>query len=194
MAQSKTLNFGPFNSAFLRGDQLHTCSGNTHKQETQTQAATASLPGLGSDILCLHVPYSSPSPPPPAHHRRDSDCFRQTRAHLQSPDTRSGGETPRLGQAALCTGGTSASALRPRCSPLVTTSCFTHFPCLYDPAGGRGTGIPLQDSCRENPMDRGTWQATVHGVAKRWTQLKRLSTHNPYMQLQNSKVLQTGHF
>ena len=24
-------------------------------------------------------------------------------------------------------------------------------------------------SCLENPMDRGAWQATVHGVAKRWT-------------------------
>ena len=27
------------------------------------------------------------------------------------------------------------------------------------------------------PMDRGAWQATVHGVAKSWTCLKRLSTH-----------------
>ena len=26
-------------------------------------------------------------------------------------------------------------------------------------------------------MDRGAWQATVHGVAKSWTQLKRLSMH-----------------
>ena len=26
-------------------------------------------------------------------------------------------------------------------------------------------------------MDRGGWQATVHGVAKNWTLLKRLSTH-----------------
>ena len=26
------------------------------------------------------------------------------------------------------------------------------------------------------PMDRGAWQATVHGVAKSWTRLKRLST------------------
>ena len=25
---------------------------------------------------------------------------------------------------------------------------------------------PLQYSCLENPMDRGTWRATVHGVAK----------------------------
>ena len=28
----------------------------------------------------------------------------------------------------------------------------------------------------ENPMDRGAWWATVHQVAKSWTQLKRLST------------------
>ena len=27
-------------------------------------------------------------------------------------------------------------------------------------------GTPLQYSCLENPMDRGTWQAAVHGVAK----------------------------
>ena len=29
-----------------------------------------------------------------------------------------------------------------------------------------GNGKPLQYSCLENPMDRGTWWATVHGVAK----------------------------
>ena len=28
--------------------------------------------------------------------------------------------------------------------------------------------------------DRGGWQATVHGVAKSWTQLKRLSTHRGF--------------
>ena len=28
---------------------------------------------------------------------------------------------------------------------------------------------PLQYSCLENPMDRGAWSATVHGVAKSWT-------------------------
>ena len=42
--------------------------------------------------------------------------------------------------------------------------------------GGRH-GNPLQYSCLENPMDRGTWKATVHRVAKSWTRLKRLSTH-----------------
>ena len=31
---------------------------------------------------------------------------------------------------------------------------------------GEGNGNPLQDSCLDNPMDRGTWWATVHGVTK----------------------------
>ena len=31
---------------------------------------------------------------------------------------------------------------------------------------GGGHGNPLQYSCQENPMDGGTWQATVHGVRK----------------------------
>ena len=44
---------------------------------------------------------------------------------------------------------------------------------------GRGNDKPLQHSCRENPMDSGAWQATVHGVEKSWTRLKRFSTaHN----------------
>ena len=42
---------------------------------------------------------------------------------------------------------------------------------------GEGHGNPLQYSCLENPMDRGAWQAAVHGVAQNRTQLKRLSTH-----------------
>ena len=36
---------------------------------------------------------------------------------------------------------------------------------------GGGHGNPLQYSCLENPMDRGAWQATVHGVTKGWTRL-----------------------
>ena len=35
------------------------------------------------------------------------------------------------------------------------------------PEGGHGN--PLQYSCLENPMDRGTWRATVHRVAKSQT-------------------------
>ena len=34
-----------------------------------------------------------------------------------------------------------------------------------------GNGNPLQYSHLENSMDRGAWWATVHGVAKSWTQL-----------------------
>ena len=36
---------------------------------------------------------------------------------------------------------------------------------------GGGHGHPYQYSCLGNPMDRGAWQATVHGVAKSWTWL-----------------------
>ena len=31
---------------------------------------------------------------------------------------------------------------------------------------GGGNSNPLQYSCLENPMDRGAWRATVHGVVK----------------------------
>ena len=41
-----------------------------------------------------------------------------------------------------------------------------------------GNGNPLQYSCLDNPMDRGAWQATVHGVTKSWTQLSDF-THLP---------------
>ena len=48
------------------------------------------------------------------------------------------------------------------------------------PGSGRspreGNGNPLQYSFLENPMDRGAWQAIVHGIAKSSTE--RLSTHS----------------
>ena len=43
---------------------------------------------------------------------------------------------------------------------------------------GGGHGNPLQYSCLENPMGRGAWQATVHGVARSQTQLNQLSMHS----------------
>ena len=39
------------------------------------------------------------------------------------------------------------------------------------PRSGKGSGTPLQYSCLENAMDRGAWQAAVHGVAKSRTPL-----------------------
>ena len=42
---------------------------------------------------------------------------------------------------------------------------------------GEGNGWPFQYSCLENPMNRGAWRATAHGVAKSRARLKRLGTH-----------------
>ena len=36
---------------------------------------------------------------------------------------------------------------------------------------GEGNGNPLQYSCLGDPMDRGAWRATVHGVEKSGTRL-----------------------
>ena len=41
---------------------------------------------------------------------------------------------------------------------------------------GEGNGNPLQYSCLESPMDRGAWQATVHGVAKSQTVLSNFTS------------------
>ena len=45
---------------------------------------------------------------------------------------------------------------------------------------GGGNGNPLQCSCLENPMDRGVWQAMVHGVKKSRT---GLNMHTHYINL-----------
>ena len=37
---------------------------------------------------------------------------------------------------------------------------------------GEGIGNPLQNSCQENPMDRGAWWAAVYGVAQSRTRLE----------------------
>ena len=41
----------------------------------------------------------------------------------------------------------------------------------------KGHGYPFQYSCLENSMDRGAWQATVHGVTKSWTWLGDFHFH-----------------
>ena len=61
--------------------------------------------------------------------------------------------------------------------------CRTHLPMLDTSANakdvgsipeserspGKGNGNPLQYSCLRNPMDRGAWWATGHGIAKSLT-------------------------
>ena len=50
-------------------------------------------------------------------------------------------------------------------------------PVLGRSSGG-GHGNSFQYSCLENPMDRGAWRATVHGVTKSQTWLKQLGRHH----------------
>ena len=45
-------------------------------------------------------------------------------------------------------------------------------------SSGEGNGNPLQYSCLGNPMDRGAWQATVHGVAKELDMSQQLNNDN----------------
>ena len=52
------------------------------------------------------------------------------------------------GKESACNAGDTGSISGPRKSP------------------GEGNGNPLRYSCLGNPMDRGAWWATVHGVAK----------------------------
>ena len=42
---------------------------------------------------------------------------------------------------------------------------------------GGGNSNAHQDSCLENPMDRGAWQAIVHGVTNRWIRLTAHTQH-----------------
>ena len=54
---------------------------------------------------------------------------------------------------------------------------------------GEGNGSPLQYSCLENPMDRGAWWATVHGVAQSRTRLKRLSSSSSNLPHMHTHVI-----
>ena len=54
---------------------------------------------------------------------------------------------------------------------------------------GDGNGNPLQYSCLENSMDRGTWWAAVCGVTQSWTWLKQLSTHTHNLSNQNAELM-----
>ena len=49
-------------------------------------------------------------------------------------------------------------------------------------------GNPLQYSCLENPMDRGAYWATVHGVTNSWTQLIYSTTITTYVPITVQKL------
>ena len=48
---------------------------------------------------------------------------------------------------------------------------------------GEGNGNPLQYYCLENPMDRGAWWATAHGVAKSRTRLSDFTSLHTFYKL-----------
>ena len=50
-------------------------------------------------------------------------------------------------------------------------SNFIHLHVAIQFSPGEGNGNPLQYSCLENPMDRGAWWDTVHGITKSQTRL-----------------------
>ena len=53
---------------------------------------------------------------------------------------------------------------------------------------GEGTGYPLQySSCLENSVDRGAWQAIVHGITKGWTRLSSSTQHRLNVYFFNSR-------
>ena len=60
--------------------------------------------------------------------------------------------------------------------------CKRHRRCGIDPWVGRspggGNGNPFQNFCLENPMDRGAWRPTVHGITESTT-TDQLSAHGP---------------
>ena len=60
-------------------------------------------------------------------------------------------------------------------NPFANAGDMSSIPGLGRSPGG-GHGNPLQYSCLENSMDRGAWQATVHGVAKSRTLLSSKHT------------------
>ena len=52
-----------------------------------------------------------------------------------------------------------------------------------------GSGNPIWYSCLGNPMDRGAWLATVHGVAKSQTRLSNLTFTFHFHALEKEMVL-----
>ena len=54
-----------------------------------------------------------------------------------------------------------------------------YYAWFYD-SKREGNGNSLQYSCLENPMDRGTWWATIHGVAKSQTRVSDFTSLTSY--------------
>ena len=53
-------------------------------------------------------------------------------------------------------------------NPLANAGVMSSIP-RSERCPGEGNGNTLQYACLENSMDRGAWEAIVHGVAQSWT-------------------------
>ena len=101
------------------------------------------------------------------------------------------------------------TAVDPICSPLVSSARFPRWLTGKEivcqsgdsgliPGSGRspreGHGNPLQYSCLGNPMDRGAWRATVHGVAKELDRTQQLNSSKarPASPLPQAKLSSTS--
>ena len=62
----------------------------------------------------------------------------------------------------------------------------THLIPGLEGSPGEGNGNPIQYSCLENPIDRGVWQDTVHGVAN---SQKQLSIQEKNKRVENYAVI-----
>ena len=151
---------------------LHSCTGRCHFKDLPREGGRSFLyllcpptpcpdPGLAgssfasSDLLSAH----SPRPMTPTAVRRTEFV-----PQAIPPSSRSGDQSPLpwASQVELVAKKLPANAGDIRDADSIPESGRS-------PGGGYGN--PLQYSCLENPMDRGTWWAIVHGVTKSQTPL-----------------------
>ena len=59
----------------------------------------------------------------------------------------------------------------------------------WERSPGEGNGYPVQYSYLENSMDKAAWWATVCGVSKSWTQLKRLTLSLVFLYSNHERIL-----
>ena len=123
---------------------------NTHQDLKQgdTSFPTMSGPSLCTFISTPHLVQPLTSSPTPTNFpsRKDNSLLRTS----QSPE-KGGFPGGSDGKESVCNAGDLSSIPGLGRSP------------------GEGNGYSLQYSCLDNPMDRGAWWATVHGVTKSWT-------------------------
>ena len=85
------------------------------------------------------------------------------KANVQTRKEKRGGEIQREKSTARDVSGFPGSSVVKNSPAMQETRCL--IPGSERPPGV-GHGSPIQYSCLENPMDRGAWRDTVHGVTK----------------------------